>query len=208
MTDRTKGILITIEGIDGVGKTTQAGLLADHLVGKGYDVVQLREPTDGYWGKKIKNLSKHGRTASPEEECQWFLNDRMEDVDNNINPALNEGKIVIMDRYYYSTMAYQGALGLDVDAIREKNEKFAPRPDLVIILDAPPKMGLERITEGRKEPLNYFENLEYQEKVRSLFLTMKNQDNVRIVEGSLGLDEVQNQIRNIVSNLLDSIRSL
>ena len=75
----------------------------------------------------------------------------MDDVEKNIQPAMTEGKIVIMDRYYYSTIAYQGALGLDVETIREKNEKFAPRPELVIILDAPPKTGLDRITKGRKE---------------------------------------------------------
>jgi dTMP kinase len=202
MTDRMRGILITIEGIDGVGKTTQAKMLAEYLVERGYDVVQLREPTDGYWGKKIKNLSKHGRTASPEEECQWFLNDRTEDVEKNIKPALNAGKVVILDRYYYSTMAYQGALELDVEKIREENEKFAPRPDLVIILDAPPKIGLERITEGRKEQLNYFEDLEYQEKVREIFLSMKEMDNVRIVDAGKELDEVQEEIRRIVNGLI------
>lgn len=193
-----KGILITIEGIDGVGKTTQARLLKEYLIGKGYDVIKLREPTDGHWGKKIKNLSKHGRTVSPKEECQWFLNDRKEDVERNIKPALAEGKIVIMDRYYYSTMAYQGALGLDVEKIKDLNEEFAPRPDLVIILDAPPKTGLDRITEGRKEELNYFENLEYQERVREIFLSLQNQDNVRIVDAGKNLKEVQNDIRNVI----------
>jgi dTMP kinase len=202
MTDRMRGIFITIEGIDGVGKTTQAKMLAQYLMTKGHDVIQLREPTDGFWGKKIKNLSKHGRIASPEEECQWFLNDRAEDVEKNIKPALVEGKVVIMDRYYYSTMAYQGALGLDVEKIREKNEEFAPKPALVIILDAPPKTGLERITEGRKEQLNYFENLEYQKKVRKIFLSMKDLDNVRIVDAGKGLNEVQEDIRRIVDDLL------
>jgi len=199
-----KGILITIEGIDGVGKTTQARLLAEYLVNQGYEAVQLREPTDGFWGKRIKNLTKHGRTASPEEECQWFLNDRKEDVEDNIKPALEEGKIVVMDRYYYSTMAYQGALGLDAGKIQESNEEFAPRPNLVIILDAPPKTGLDRITEGRKEELNYFETLEYQEKVRKIFLSLKNQDNVRIVDASKNLDEVKNDIRQIVTAYLRS----
>jgi len=198
-----KGILITIEGIDGVGKTTQTRLLAEYLTDQGYEVIQLREPTNGYWGKKIKNLTKHGRTASPKEECLWFLNDRKEDVEENIKPALEKGKIVIMDRYYYSTMAYQGALGLDVEKIQELNEQFAPRPYLVIILDAPPKTGLDRITEGRKEELNYFETLEYQDKVREIFLSLKNQDNVRIVDAGKGLNEVHNEIRWIVQDLVD-----
>lgn len=198
-----KGILITIEGIDGVGKTTHVKMLAKYLRGKGYEVEQLREPTDGFWGKKIKNLTKRGRNVKPEEECQWFIKDRMEDVKNNINPALKNAKIVIMDRYYYSTMAYQGALGLDVNKIRKENEKFAPKPDLVIILDVPPEVGLARITNNRKEKLNYFETLDYQNKVRELFLTMRSQDNVKILDGNRSAEEVQEEIRKLVKKLLD-----
>jgi dTMP kinase len=202
MSASNRGILITIEGIDGVGKTTHAKMLADFLNGKGYDVVQLREPTDGFWGKKIKKLTKHGRNVTPKEECQWFLKDRMEDVQNNISPALKNGKIVIMDRYYYSTMAYQGALGLDLNKIREANEKFAPKPDLVLILDVPPEVGLARITNNRKEELNYFETLEYQGKVRELFLSMESYDNVQILDGNSSIDEVQEEIRKVVNKLL------
>jgi dTMP kinase len=198
-----KGILITIEGIDGIGKSSQAALLSEFLRKKGHDVIELREPTDGSWGKKIKDLSKKGRNVSPKEECRWFVNDRVEDVKRNINPALNSGKIVIMDRYYYSNMAYQGALGLDAKKIQEKNENFAPRPDLVIILDAPPKIGLDRIKNQRKEDLNYFENLEYQIKVRELFLKMKDFDNVRILDGDKTLDEIQKDIRRLVCEIFE-----
>lgn len=198
-----KGILVTIEGIDGVGKSSQAALLSQFLRSKGYDVVELKEPTDGVWGKKIKHLSKKGRDVSPKEECQWFLQDRVEDVEKNINPALNSGKIVIMDRYYYSNMAYQGALGLNVKKIQQENEKFSPIPDLVIILDAPPKLGLDRIKNLRKEDLNYFEDLEYQIAVRELFLNMKDFDNVTVIDGSKTLDEVQEDIRKLVFEKFD-----
>ncbi len=200
-----KGSLITIEGIDGVGKTTQTRMLVEHLKEKGHDVLQLREPTDGLWGKKIKNLTKRGRNISPKEECQWFLKDRIEDVEENILPALSQDKIVVMDRYYYSNMAYQGALGLDMERIREENEKFAPRPDLVIILDALPKLGLERITDKRKDELNFFETLNYQEKVRALFLNMESYDNVKILDGSKGIEGVQGEIRRVVEELIDSV---
>ena len=203
MSDSNRDILITIEGIDGVGKTTHAKMLADFLSGKGYDVVQLREPTNGFWGKKIKNLTKHGRNVTPKEECRWFLKDRMEDVQNNISPALKNGKIVIMDRYYYSTIAYQGALGLDINKIREENEKFAPKPDLVIILDVPPEVGLARITNNRKEKLNYFETLDYQSKVRELFLNMKSYDNVEILDGNRSVEEAQQEIRKLVGKFFD-----
>ncbi len=202
MGDRRKGFLITIEGIDGIGKTTQARMLSEFLQSKGYDVVELREPTDSVWGKKIRDLTKHGRDASPKEECRWFLEDRKLDVSQNIIPALNSGKIIVMDRYYYSNMAYQGALGLDMERIRSENEKFAPRPDLVIILDAPPKTGLDRIKNKRNEELNYFETLEYQEKVRELFLRMKDYENVKILDGSGSLEEVSEAIiKEVVETL-------
>ncbi|UCG71078.1 MAG: dTMP kinase [Thermoplasmata archaeon] len=198
-------MLITIEGIDGVGKSTHAKMLSQYLKDKGYDVTLLREPTNGIWGTKIKNLTKHGRNVNPEEEYKWFLKDRMEDVENNINPALSQGNIVIMDRYYYSNMAYQGALGLDMNRIKKENEKFAPKPDLVIILDAEPEIGLARIKDKRNEALNYFETLEYQDKVRKLFLSMRDYDNVKILDGGNSLDEVQNEIQRIVDELLNSM---
>jgi dTMP kinase len=200
-----KGLLITIEGIDGVGKTTQTKMLVEHLKEKGHNVLQLREPTNGIWGKKIKNLTKCGRNVSPKEECLWFLKDRVEDVEENITPALSQDKIVVMDRYYYSNMAYQGALGLNMERIREENEKFAPRPDLVIILDAPPKVGLDRIIDKRKEDLNYFETLDYQDKVRALFLSMESYDNVKILNGSKGIEEVHREIRRAVKELIESV---
>jgi dTMP kinase len=197
-----KGLLITIEGIDGVGKTSQAASFSEFLRKKGLEVVELREPTNGFWGQKIKNLTKQGRTVSPKEECQWFLKDRLEDVKNNIRPALESGKIVVMDRYYYSNMAYQSALGLDMDKIRCANEKFAPRPDLVIILDASPKTGLDRIQNKRNEALNHFETLEYQKKVRKRFLSMKDYDNVIILNGSRNFEDVQEDIRNTACKFL------
>jgi dTMP kinase len=198
-----KGILITIEGIDGLGKTTQARLLGEFLRKKGYEVVELREPTDGYWGRKIRELTKKGRDISPYEECQWFVKDRVDDVRDNIKPALEANRIVIMDRYYYSNMAYQSALGLNMEKIREVNEAFAPRPDLVIILDAPPITGLDRITNKRKEDLNFFETPDYQNKVRGNFLGMREFDNVRILDGSKELAEVHEDIRMTVCELLE-----
>lgn len=203
MGDESKGFLITIEGIDGVGKTTQARLLSKHLRDKDYEVVELREPTDSVWGEKIRNLTKHGRNISPEEECRWFLEDRKLDVLNNIIPAINSGKIVVMDRYYYSNMAYQGALGLDMNKIKQENEQFAIKPDIVIILDAPPKTGLDRIQNKRNEVLNYFETMDYQMKVRELFLEMREYDNVRILDGSGTLEEVSASIRKTVKDVLN-----
>jgi dTMP kinase len=199
-----KGLLITIEGIDGSGKSTQVELLVSHLRKCGLDVVQLREPTDSKWGKEIKKLAKSGRTVSPKQECELFLKDRNEDVKKNILPALKKGKLIVMDRYYYSTMAYQGALGLNIEAIREANMEFAPVPDLVVIIDIKPESGLSRISDKRSEGLDHFESLEYLKKVRENFQKMKINPNVRIIDGGRPIEEVHEEIKRIVGDLIDS----
>ena len=95
-----------------------------------------------------------------EEELFWFNKDRQEDVDKNISPALSEKKVVLVDRYYYSTAAYQGALGLNSDNILRDNESFAPIPDRAYIFTAPPKQCLKRIEDSR-DSYSSFEKLDY-----------------------------------------------
>ncbi|MEJ5330677.1 MAG: dTMP kinase [Desulfobaccales bacterium] len=140
-----RGFFIVLEGIDGSGKTTQAWLLAEALRLKGYEVVLTREPSDGPLGRWLRRyLAASPRRLSPELELAWFLADRCEHVANLIRPALEQGKIVISDRYYYSSAAYQGARGLDPEAIIVLNEAFAPRPDLVFLLELPVAEALRR----------------------------------------------------------------
>jgi len=165
-----QGILIAIEGIDGAGKTTQSRLLCDRLAESRYAAVCLHEPTDGKWGKRIRDLALNGRhTVSPEQESDFFYFDRIEDVEKNIKPALRQKKVIVMDRYYLSNVAYQGATGLNPDAIEKRNEKIAPKPDITIILDVDPEVALERIRKGRDETPNHFERKEYLGKVRRVF---------------------------------------
>ncbi len=164
-----KGILIAGEGIDGAGKSTHMKLLADRLKEAGHDVVRLREPTDGPWGQKIRKLLTEGRDGvTAEEELSWFINDRREDVETNIKPALERGAIVVIDRYYYSTAAYQGALGFNPETIIRDNEAFAPRPDLVLLFCIDPEKGLERIA-GSREGFSSFEKLDYLRRVKANF---------------------------------------
>lgn len=163
-----KGLLIAIEGIDGSGKTTQAKLLVDYLRSQGYDSLYLCEPTEGKYGKKIRKHAKT-RRVSAEEEFRLFLQDRKEDVEKNILPALLRGKIVVIDRYYYSSMAYQGARGVDPEMIRKENEKIAPRADLVIYLKLPVRKSCERITKKRASLLDQFETAEYQHQVARIY---------------------------------------
>jgi dTMP kinase len=165
------GRLIVIEGIDGAGKTTQARILVRRLRRRGYACRYLREPSRGRFGREIRRLALRARSLTPEGELQLFLKDRRENVERNIRPALAGGRIVILDRYYYSTIAYQGAKGIDPGRIRRLNERFAPRPDLVFILDLGPEAGLSRIA-GRKTRDALFEKAAYLARVRKVFRSL------------------------------------
>jgi len=122
-----QGILIIFEGIDGSGKTLQAKRVTNWLKQKGLPVVSFSEPTLGKYGKKLREIMHYGRhNLTPPEELDLFLKDRQEDVQYNILPALKQNFIIIMDRYYYSNVAYQSALGIDVNVIQALNEKIAP----------------------------------------------------------------------------------
>ena len=186
-------MLIAIEGIDGAGKTTIVKFLKDKLKERGYDVVTFKEPTDSEWGSKIRQAFRD-HSPKPEDELELFLRDREWDVKHNILPALKAGKIVIMDRYYYSTIAYQGARGIDPEFIRKLNEKF-PKPDLVIILDVKPETALERIKKRGDRP-NRFEDLEYLKRVRKIFLSLKN--NIVIIDAERPLKDVLKDVLNVV----------
>lgn len=200
-----RGILIAIEGIDGAGKTTQTRLLAQTLADRGYCVTTLKEPTEGPWGQRIRGLAHNGRNLSPTDEMFLFLKDRMEDVEKNIRPALAEKRIVIMDRYYLSNIAYQGALGLDMKEIRRMNEEFAPVPDLVIILDVAPSIGQSRLVNGRKETPNHFEKEDYLEEVRKQFQKMQHHKNVQEIDGSRLVDEVARSVLNSVRAIIRAV---
>lgn len=109
---------------------------------------------------------------SPEEELETFIKDRQEHVDELIHPALEKGSIVIVDRYFYSTAAYQGPRGLSVSDILAVNEAFAPVPDLLVHLDVPPRVGLIRI-QLRGDRANHFEREEYLEEAAAIFRSLE-----------------------------------
>ena len=164
------GFLLVLEGIDGSGKSTLQRRLAEWLRDRGREVVTSREPTDGPHGTALRQSAKDGR-LSLEAELDLFLRDRAEHVEKLITPALARGAIVILDRYYFSTAAYQGARGADPVEIIARNEAFAPVPDLVLLLDLDPAAGTGRILR-RDQELDNFEALEYQREVRRLFLSI------------------------------------
>lgn len=198
-----KGYLIVAEGVDGAGKSSQLKQLAETLEASGQEVVLLREPTDGTWGKKIRKLLTEGRDGiTPEEELSYFINDRREDVELNIQPALDRKAIVLIDRYYYSTAAYQGALGFDPQAICEENETFAPRPDLVLMFSIDPEVGLSRISKTR-EGFSSFEKLDYLKRVQTIFDTFEGL-HIKRIDANREFEVVQKDMLDCVMTLLSS----
>ena len=197
-----RGLLIVFEGIDGSGKSTQCRMLADLLNKKGIANISLAEPTRGKWGMKIRQLLAKGRNGiSANEELEWFMNDRREDVKHNIEPALKAGKVVLMDRYYFSTAAYQGALGFDPEKIRVDNERFAPIPDRVLIFHNSPEKSLERIESSREEK-SAFEKRDYLIEVQTIFKSFTG-PNIRYVSSDSSLEKVYEQVLCEVQDLFE-----
>lgn len=194
------GTLIALEGIDGSGKSTQAQRLAGALNDRGFDAATFREPGDSPYGDKLRQQFREGRTITPREEADLFIADRRIDVRDNIAPALAAGRVVVMDRYYFSTMAYQGAVGLDVEQLRRENESFAPRPHLTLILDVPPETSAKRIAAGRARPSSY-EDVDYLAEVRALFLSFCNGD-VIALDATVSEDELAAEILTRVCAVL------
>ena len=200
-----KGVLIVLDGIDGTGKTTQAMRLLVALRNKGWDAVYFREPSDSKWGLAIKSKAAVAGSLTPEEELDLFQKDRRENVAKNIEPALRKNKVIVLDRYYFSTIAYQGARGLDPEMIREQNESFAPNPDLVFILDVSPQSGLARIAKSREKMDLHFEREDYLAEVRSIFRSFEG-ENFHHIDASRAEDVIYREIEKIVLQYLDSVR--
>ena len=139
------GRFIIIEGIDGTGKSTLVKLLADALKQRGRKVLLTHEPTDLPSGKLIlERLGTPGFKASPHEWLGMFVTDRRMNIDTIVKPALMQGKDVVQDRSMYSTLVYQGAMGISEEDILKRHEGWHPRPDLLVILDIAPRFGLAR----------------------------------------------------------------
>jgi dTMP kinase len=160
------GLLIAIEGIDGAGKTTLAHTLRDALSRSGTPVNLSKEPTNGPFGAQMRASATSGR-LTPDEELRLLVLDRKQHVAELIGPALARGEVVILDRYFPSNVAYQGSAGLDVDDLLSAND-FAPRPDLLLLLDLEPDVGLDRIRRRGDKP-NHFETVGNLARCREIF---------------------------------------
>lgn len=190
-----RGLLIVIEGIDGTGKSTQAKMLAESLRAAGESVILDREPSDGPFGKILRSSMTEGR-LEPEAELELFHKDRKQHVDDVILPALARGEHVVLDRYYFSTMAYQGARGFDIAELRAHNESFAPKPDILFILDLTVNAALERIG-SRGDTANEFEQRDALQFCRDTFLSVQHEAYAHVVDSSPSLELIHQQMHSI-----------
>lgn len=195
-----KGKLVSIEGIDGCGKTTHTKLLAEWLRAKGYRVVVTDEPTDGIIGRIIKRALRGEIRLQVTTEALLFAADRIQHIDEVIRPALKAGKIVITERYFYSSLAYQSARGLSMTWLESIN-RAALKPNLSILIDLPADVAFQRIKRSRR--LDKFEqDMKLQRLVRSNYLRIARLRGLKIVNGARNKDEVQADIRKVVSTTL------
>ena len=193
-----KGFFICIEGLDGCGKTTQAKLLVKRLKKMGYDAVYTAEPSCGRIGRFIKKYCLHGeKRVSVVVEALLFAADRFEHVEKEVLPALDNGKIVVSDRYVYSSLAYQGAAGLDLEWI-ERINKHAIKPNLAIFIDVKPEIVLQRL----KRKKSVMENLETQQRVREVYRKFVEKGDLVKIDGNRSKIEVAEAIFEVVSKKL------
>ncbi len=195
-----KGILIVFEGIDGTGKSTQLNLLADSLKHQGFPVVVTREPTNGTYGKKIRKLYDNREDVTCKEELELFLQDREEHVQLLLKPSLSENKVILCDRYYLSTIAYQGAAGFDINEIAGKNS-FAPKPDMALLFQMSPQISKERIINKRGDTLNDFEQEENLKKVAQIFDAL-NYSYIRRIDATHSIESIHHEVLTLVENHL------
>jgi len=193
-----RGFFICVEGLDGCGKTTQAKILVRRLQKIGYNAIYTAEPSRGKIGRFIKRYCLHGKKrVSGIVEALLFAADRYEHVETEIIPALKDGKVVVSDRYMYSSLAYQGAAGLNLDWIRRINE-HAVSPNLAIFIDVEPDTVIKRL----KPKKSVMENLETQRKVREVYLKFVENGELVRVDGNKSKSEVAEEIFSIVLDCL------
>lgn len=162
-----KGKLIVIEGIDGSGKSTCAKNLAEKLNSINIKTIYTFEPTHSRYGAKLRE-GMLSEDLDAEEELLLFVKDRKEHIEYMIKPALEEGYFIILDRYFYSSIAYQGAKGIDINRIINMHKDFIIKPDIVFIFHLPIDIALNRII-SKRGIADRFENETYLKKVDKIF---------------------------------------
>jgi len=183
-----RGFFIVLEGIDGCGKTVHSKELCEALKRLSYDVAYTTEPSKSQIGRLIESEFLQKAKVSPQVEALLFAADRFDHLTFEVLPMLNANKIVVSDRYVYSSLAYQGAQGLKLDWIREVNY-FATKPSLALYLDVPAEVGL-----SRKRGRSVLEKLELEKKVREIYLSLVESGELIKVDSNRSLDIVRKEV--------------
>ena len=189
-----RGRLIVFEGVDGSGKSTQVRLLAEALRESHIAHVVTKEPTDGVWGRKIRAMARSGELVAPEEELRWFLEDRRVHVAEVLRPGIEAGQIVLSDRYTLSTVAYQGARGLDPQQLLAQAEAEFPLPDLALIFELDPDAGLARVRARGDAAEPAFEEAAFLARVAAVFRALDRPYLARI-DASGPIESVARRVR-------------
>ena len=201
-----KGLFITFEGADGCGKTTQMKLLAEYLKNNGYEVVLTREPGGKGLGEKVREiLLNYDGEVSDRCESFLFLADRAQNIDIIVNPAVNNGKIVLCDRHIDSTVAYQGyGRGLDLKRIKMLNDiaTNGRKPDLTIVFDIDVETSMKRV--GSEKDRMESAGIEFHNKVRNGYLEIAKEEpeRIKVVNAVQSIETVFEDVKQIVKNIL------
>jgi len=202
-----EGIFITLEGIEGSGKSTQAELLKEFLVGIGFKVVLTREPGGSPIGEKVRGilLDRSNCGMEPMTELLLYEASRYQHVTEVIRPALEQGKVVICDRFFDASTAYQGyGRGIEIDTVNRLNliATNGLKADLTIVLDLPVEIGLKRI--GSQLDRIEGERAEFHERVRRGYLEIAEDEpeRVKVVDGSGSIEDTFARVRSIVERFL------
>jgi len=195
-----RGIFICIEGIDASGKSTQARWLVRNLRRRGFDAIYTTEPSKSEVGSFIRRYILQRKKRVPAVvEALLFAVDRIDHVESKIEPTLESGKIVVSDRYVYSSLAYQGAAGLDVDWIQKINRMALP-PNLAIYIDVPPEVVVKRMRRRR----SVMETLKNQRRVRESYMQLVRKGHLVLINGNRPASEVTQNILAVVLKHLKS----
>ena len=203
-----KGLFITVEGADGCGKTTQINLLKNYLENQGYQVVLTREPGAKGLGEKVREiLLNYEGAVSDRCESFLFLADRAQNIDIIVNPAVNEGKIVLCDRHIDSTVAYQGyGRGLDIDRIKMLNNiaTNGRKPDLTIVFDIDVETSMQRV--GKNKDRMESAGIEFHNRVREGYLKIAKEEpeRIKVVNSIQTVNDVFEEVKKIVNKYLSN----
>ncbi|MEW6348562.1 MAG: dTMP kinase [Thermodesulfobacteriota bacterium] len=186
---------LVFEGIDGSGKSTQARMLAEALARhEKMPVILTAEPSDGVVGMRLRSV---GASLSPVEQMRLFARDREDHLARTIVPALHRGHTVICDRYVYSNLAYQGALGIPLEAILDANLPCAIDPDLVFLMELDVDEALRRIRTTRRQGPSGFEGREFLTSVDAIYRSLESCRLVRM-DGSNPAEVVHRRILRVL----------